>query len=280
MDAFLFPGQGAQSADMAHSMLSEYPEAKVFYDQAREICGYDLTTLGDAELGTTRYSQPAITVHSVCAFEKARSKSGDIASTAMAGFSLGEYSALYAAGIISFSDLLKLVNKRSELMQEAAEISPGAMYAIIGLEDAAIEQILEQYKDVYAVNYNCTGQLVIAGAIEPTEKAAEELLAKGARRAHRLAVNGAFHTPFMASAAEKLKAFASEIAFSSPKSPIYSNATGLPVKADTDFPEYFRIHMISPVRFTDEIRRMRSDGYENFIELGPGKVLTGLLRKI
>lgn len=280
MNAFLFPGQGAQSADMAQSMLREYPEAKSFYDQAREICGYDLTTLGDAELALTRYSQPAITVHCVCAFEKARSQSGDIASTAMAGFSLGEYTALYAAGVIGFEDLLKLVSKRSELMQDAAETSPGAMFAIIGLEDAAIEQVLKQYNEVYAVNYNCSGQLVIAGAIEPTEKAAEELLAKGARRAHRLAVNGAFHTPFMSSAAEKLKVFASEISFSAPKSPIYSNATGLPVAAATDFPEYLRTHMISPVRFTDEIRRMRADGYENFIELGPGKVLTGLLRKI
>jgi [acyl-carrier-protein] S-malonyltransferase len=166
-------------------------------------------------------------------------------------------------------------------MQLASDRNPAAMYAILGLTDDHVEACLSKIDGVYPVNYNCPGQLVIAGTVEAAEKAAAELLALGARRAMKLAVNGAFHSPYMKEAAASLKEFARTMHFTpAPAAALYSNATAAPVPADTDIPSYLENHMISPVRFTDEIRRMRLDGYDEFIELGPGKVLTGLVKKI
>lgn len=280
MMSYLFPGQGAQSANMATEIISEFPEAAALYEEAQAVTGIDLVHLSVETLSQTRFSQLAIIVHSIACLQKHRSWRSDSSTVAMAGFSLGEYTALYASGVIEYSDLLALVNKRADLMQSAAEMNPGAMYAIIGLPEQTIEETLKEYHHVYAANYNCPGQLVIAGETESTGKAAEKLLSLGARRAHRLQVNGAFHTPMMSEAATKLRTYASSISFSSPKSPLYSNATAMPVPENTDFAEYLSTHMISPVRFTDEIRRMHSDGYDTHIELGPGHVLTGLVKKI
>ena len=281
MKAYLFPGQGSQTVQMSAEITAAYPAASALYLEALTITGVDLMHLTEDQLSQTRYSQLAIIVHSVASLEAYRS-AADTSSepVALAGFSLGEYTALYAAGVIGFVDLLLLVNERARLMQLASEKTPGAMYAILGLSDEQVETCLSQIDDVYPVNYNCEGQLVIAGTVTAAEKAATELLALGARRAMRLAVNGAFHCPLMAEAAASLKKFASTLSFAPPTVPLYSNATGAVVPSDVDFPTYLEKHMVSPVRFTDEIRRMRLDGYDEFVELGPGKVLTGLLKKI
>ncbi|MEI8201075.1 MAG: ACP S-malonyltransferase [Eubacteriales bacterium] len=294
MKAYIFPGQGAQTLQMSAEITAAFPASLSLYEKALGITGLDLLHLTEEQLAQTRYAQLAIIVHSVASLEKERAGSSDTASAditgtssaglpepvGLAGFSLGEYTALYAAGIIDFAGLLNLVNERARLMQLAADKNPGAMYAILGLSDEHVEACLSKIKDVYPVNYNCPGQLVIAGTVEAAEKAAARLLALGARRAMKLAVNGAFHSPFMAEAAASLKEFARTITFAPSTAAVYSNATALPMPAVVDIPAYLETHMVSPVHFTDEIRRMRLDGYDEFIELGPGKVLTGLVKKI
>ena len=281
MKAYLFPGQGAQTLQMSAEITAVYPASLTLYKEALQVTGIDLLNISEEQLAQTRYSQLAIIVHSVASLEKERAASGSSEQIGLAGFSLGEYTALYAAGILGFADLLALVNERARLMQLSADKNPGAMYAILGLTDDHVEACLSKIEGVYPVNYNCPGQLVIAGTVEAAEKAAAELLALGARRAMKLAVNGAFHSPYMKEAAASLKEFARTIHFTPPPAAaLYSNATAAPIPSDTDMPSYLENHMISPVRFTDEIRRMRVDGYDEFIELGPGKVLTGLVKKI
>jgi [acyl-carrier-protein] S-malonyltransferase len=304
MKAYLFPGQGAQTLQMSTEITAAYPAAYSLYKEAGKITGVDLLNVTEEQLTQTRYSQLAIIVHSVASLEKERADAAQAAAAeqieqtgqigqehdlsdraiGLAGFSLGEYTALYAAGIIGYTDLLMLVNERARLMQTASDKNPGAMYAIMGLSDEHVETCLAKIKDVYPANYNCPGQLVIAGTIDAAENAAAQLLSLGARRAIRLAVNGAFHSPFMAEAASALKEYARTIHFSPVATTsagiLYSNASASPVPSDTDIPSYLETHMISPVRFTDEIRRMRLDGYDEFVELGPGKVLTGLVKKI
>ena len=280
MKSYLFPGQGAQTVTMAEEIISDFPAAIPFYDEARDVIGTDFRNLTAEQLEQTRYAQLAIVIHSVACLEKQWAGFPRSESVAMAGFSLGEYTALYAAGVVGFPDLLRLVNERARLMQEAAVRSPGAMFAIIGLADENVEKIISEYDAVYAVNYNCPGQLVIAGKTETTEAAAEKLLAAGARRAHRLSVNGAFHTPMMGDAAKALARFSAGISFRRPRTPLYSNTSADRMDEDTDFPTYLERHMISPVRFTEEIRKLRADGYEEHVELGPGRVLTGLVKKI
>jgi [acyl-carrier-protein] S-malonyltransferase len=267
---------------MAEEMISAYPQAASLYKEAEEITGIDLTRLTGEELAQTRYSQLAIVVHSVASLMKERSENpeSESSTTAYAGFSLGEYTALFAAGVLPYPKLLRLVNERARIMQEAAEKTPGAMYAILGLTDERVESALSAIDDVYPVNYNCPGQLVIAGTEAAAEQAAAELLALGARRAMRLSVNGAFHSPLMAVAAGELREFASTLEFAPLSVPLYSNATGGRVLPDTDWPSYLEAHACSPVRFTKEIRTMREDGYDEFVEIGPGKVLTGLVKKI
>ncbi len=281
MRAYLFPGQGAQTVQMAEEILTAFPAAAALYKEAQEITGLDLTNLTEEELGQTRYSQPAIVVHSAASLLREHEQNPVTEySPALAGFSLGEYTALHAAGVITFTDLMRLVDVRSRLMQETAESVPGAMYAVIGLADEAVENCLSSYADVYPVNYNCNGQLVIAGLEASAAEAAAELQNIGARRVMRLAVNGAFHTPLMSSAAARLREFAATLSFASLDMPLYSNATGARVTAPIDWPSYLETHMISPVRFTAEIRTMREDGYTDFTEVGPGKVLSGLVKKI
>jgi [acyl-carrier-protein] S-malonyltransferase len=280
MKAYLFPGQGAQTVQMADEIIAAFPAAGSLYGEALAVTGIDLRNLSSEQLEQTRFAQLAIVVHSVASLEKERTSETEPSPVAMAGFSLGEYTSLYAAGVLGFSDLLLLVNQRATLMQSAAELRPGAMFAVIGLSDDQIEKVLVDYPEVYPVNYNYPGQLVIAGEVMAAESAAERLLSLGAKRAHRLLANGAFHTPHMTEAAAALRTFASTLRFSAPNSPLYSNVTAALLPQDTDFPSYLEKHMVSPVRFTEEILRMRNDGYTDTVELGPGRILTGLVKKI
>lgn len=280
MKAYLFPGQGAQSPQMAEEMIAAFPAAKALYGEALAVTGIDLRNLSAEQLEQTRFAQLAIVVHSIASLEKERASELDPSTIAMAGFSLGEYTSLYAAGVLGFSDLLLLVNERAALMQSAAGRRPGAMFAVIGLPDDLIEKVLEDYPEVYPVNYNYPGQLVIAGEVSAAEAAAEKLLSLGAKRAHRLLANGAFHTPHMNEAAAALRAFASDLRFCAPHALLYSNVTAARIPEDADFPAYLEKHMVSPVRFTEEIIRMRNDGYTDTVELGPGRILTGLVKKI
>lgn len=280
MKSYLFPGQGTQTESMADEIIAEFPKARAYYETTRDVLGVDLTSLSREQLENTRFAQLAIVVHSVASLEKRISSLKEAEDAVAAGFSLGEYTALYAAGIIGFIDLIRLVNERARLMQEASKRNPGSMFAIIGLPDEKVEEIVARYKNVYAVNYNCPGQLVIAGEAIETENAAEALLSEGARRAHRLAVNGAFHTPLMGEAAAELKRYAESISFRVPQIPVYSNFSADRIPASVLFPEYLEMQMISPVRFTEEIRKIREDGYPEHIEIGPGRVLSGLTKKI
>lgn len=282
MNAYVYPGQGAQTESMAKELVAAFPPAASFYRDAKEITGLDLLSLSTEDLAQTRFSQLAIIVHSIASLDRILSESSPetAENTASAGFSLGEYTALYAAGVVTYPDVLILVNERARLMQFAAEKYPGAMYAVIGLSDQEVQEITSGIPDVYPVNYNCPGQVVIAGLTKAAEKAAATLSEKGARRVIKLAVNGAFHTPLMADCSERLSEFAAGISFRPALLPLYSNATAGKLSSEIDFPAYLALHMVSPVRFTEEIRAMRADGYTDFREVGPGNVLTGLIRKI
>jgi [acyl-carrier-protein] S-malonyltransferase len=201
----------------------------------------------------------------------------------LAGFSLGEYAALGAARVLDLESLMNLLQKRSEYMQAACEQTDGAMYAILGLQDEQVEAVCAQseFKNkVFPANYNCPGQLVISGHAEPTASAAEACKEAGAKRAVQLQVAGAFHTPLMNAAAEQLAAYASALPFQTAALPVYSNFTAAPVPADVDPAAYLATHMISPVRWTSEVQQIIADGHTSFIEFGPGKVLSGLIRKI
>lgn len=280
MRAYLFPGQGTQTEKMADELIHSYPPAAKIYKTVEDITGVNLVNLKEEDHTLTRYAQLAIITYGLASLAQHRETEAEQESPALVGFSLGEYTALCAAGILSLEDLLLLVNERANLMHREAAKIPGAMYAIMGLDNETIEACVAEYNGVYPVNYNCPGQLVIAGVMGETEKAAEKLLSLGAKRAIRLNVIGAFHTPLMAPAAALLREYAqNQISFASPKEKVYSNVTGGLLPIDTNFPEYLEKHMISPVRFSDEIQALRAAGCNEFIEVGPGKVLTGFIKK-
>lgn len=288
MKAFVFSGQGSQKEGMGQALFAASQAAARVYEQAADTVELDILNLNEQQLQQTKYAQLAIVTMSMAAWaayeEAAEAQAG--ASTdpsAFAGFSLGEYSALGAAGILKLTDLLKLTAVRADLMQEAASKQPGSMYAVIGLQDESVEEILSRppYSGrVFPVNYNCPGQLVISGLSEPAEQAAEALKSAGARRIVKLNVNGAFHTHYMSAAAEALKQYAGQLEFAEPSGIIYSNADAVRVPANTDWPQRLYDHMCSPVRWTSEVNSMRTDGFCQYIEFGYGRVLTGLLRKI
>jgi [acyl-carrier-protein] S-malonyltransferase len=284
MQGFLFSGQGSQKENMGIPLAQANRKAALIYEEASDLTGIDILSLSGEQLEQTRYAQLAIVTMSVAAWSAYTSVDAESAAGhAFAGFSLGEYSALTAAGVIDLHQLIDLVTIRSQLMQEAADETPGTMFAIIGMSDDAVEEVLNQSQfsgRVFPVNYNCPGQLVISGLAQPAEEAAEALLAAGARRSIKLNVSGAFHTPFMESAAVKLREYAANMSFGQSNGIIYSNANAATVSTDINWPEHIYQHMISPVRWTDEIRQMQSDGCEKFIEFGYGKVLQGLVRKI
>ena len=280
MKAFVFPGQGAQFVGMGKSLYDTMPEAKALFDKANDILGFSITDImfggTDEELKQTKVTQPAIFLHSVIL---AKSLGEEFAPDMVAGHSLGEFSALVAAGALSFEDGLKLVSKRA--MQKACEAAPSTMAAIIGLEDKIVEEVCQSIPEVVvAANYNCPGQLVISGSIEGIDKACAMLTEKGAKRALKLNVGGAFHSPLMESARVELQAAIEAAPFKAPVCPVYQNVDAKPY---TD-PEKIKANLIAqltaPVRWTQTVQNMIADGADTFIEVGPGSVLCGLVKKV
>ena len=280
--AYIFPGQGSQFVGMGKDLYESSPLAKSLFDEANHILGFAITDImfaGDEEaLKQTRVTQPAIFLHSVIQ----RQVLGEAFTPDMvAGHSLGEFSALVASGVLTFEQGLRLVAKRAEAMQKACELERGTMAAILGLDDAVVEQVCKDTEGVVTpANYNCPGQLVISGAYEAVEQAYETLKAAGAKGALILPVGGAFHSALMKPAEEELAKAIGEITFQKPLCPIYQNVT---TTAMTD-PETIKKNLIAqltaPVKWTQSVQQMIQDGATTFVELAPGKVLQGLVKKI
>lgn len=282
MNAYVFPGQGAQFPGMGKDLYEKYPLAQQLFENANDILGFSITDAmfeGSADdLKETKVTQPAIFLHSVVLSKVL----GDSFKPDMvAGHSLGEFSALVANGTLSFEDGLKLVAQRAQAMQKACELQPGTMAAVLGLEDAVVEQLCQEVPGVVvAANYNCPGQLVISGEVEAVNQACEKLKGAGARRALVLPVGGAFHSPLMQPAREELAAAIETTAFSTPSCPIYQNVTAMAVTDTEQIRKNLIAQLTAPVRWTQSVRQMVADGASNFIEVGPGKVLQGLVKKI
>lgn len=278
--AYVFPGQGAQFSGMGKDLYENNASAKALFDKADEILGFSITDImfgGTAdELKQTKVTQPAVFLHSVIL-----AKVLGVKPDAVAGHSLGEFSALVVSGAVSFEDGLRLVSKRAMAMQKCCENRPGGMAAILGLDDAVVEQACADIDGVVvAANYNCPGQLVISGADEAVDAACARLKEAGARRALRLPVGGAFHSPLMEDARAELEQAIAEVEFHTPVCPIYQNVDARP---QTD-PEKIKANLIAqltaPVRWTQIVRNMLADGVSEFTELGPGNVLQGLIKKV
>ncbi len=282
MKAYIFPGQGAQFSGMGLDLFESSALAQDLFNQANDILGFSITDImfeGTAEdLKETKVTQPAIFLHSVIL---AKTLGDDFKPEMVAGHSLGEFSALVANGTLSFEVALELVSQRAQAMQKACEIKPSTMAAVLGLEDKIVEEICEQTPGiVVAANYNCPGQLVISGEIESINKACESAKEKGARMAMVLPVGGAFHSPLMEPAREQLAAAIENTTFNDPICPIYQNVTASAVSDASDIKNNLIAQLTAPVRWTQTIQQMIADGGTEFIELGPGKVLQGLMRKI
>jgi [acyl-carrier-protein] S-malonyltransferase len=282
MKAYLFPGQGAQFEGMGKDLYEKSLEAKALFNKANEILGFNITEImffGTAEdLKQTNVTQPAIFLHSVISVKLL---ADEFKPEMVAGHSLGEFSALVAAQSLSFEDGLKLVYQRALAMQEACEIQPSTMAAVLGLEDAVVEEVCAATQGiVVAANYNCPGQLVISGSVEAVNQACETMKERGAKRALLLPVGGAFHSPFMEPAREKLAKAIMETAFNKPICPIYQNAVAKAVSDKDVIKQNLIAQLTAPVRWTQSIQQMIADGGDLFVEVGPGKVLTGLMRSI
>lgn len=282
MKAYIFPGQGAQFSGMGLDLFESSAEAQELFNQANDILGFSITDTmfkGSAEdLKQTKVTQPAIFLHSVIL---AKTLGEDFKPEMVAGHSLGEFSALVANGTLAFDSALKLVSQRAQAMQKACEIQPSTMAAVLGLEDKVVEDVCQETEGiVVAANYNCPGQLVISGEIEAIDKACKTLSEKGARRALVLPVGGAFHSPLMEPAREQLASAIENTNFNEPLCPIYQNVTASAVNNAADIKKNLIAQLTAPVRWTQTIQQMIADGGTEFIELGPGKVLQGLMRKI
>lgn len=282
MKAVVFPGQGAQFVGMGKALFEQSPLAKSYFEKANEILGFRITDVmfeGDAEaLKRTEVTQPAIFIHSVV---EALLEGDSFNPSMVAGHSLGEFSALVAAGVLTFEDGLKLVAQRAQAMQEACGLQRGTMAAVLGLEDAVVEEVCETIEGVVvAANYNCPGQLVISGAYEAVELACEKMKESGARRALILPVGGAFHSPLMAPAKEALASAIEATTFSSPKCPIYQNVSATAVTDSERLKAQLIAQLTAPVKWTQSVQQMIEDGATSFTEYGPGKVLQGLIKKI
>ena len=282
MKAYIFPGQGAQFSGMGKDLFENSKTAYELFNNANEILGFKISDVmfnGSAEdLKQTSVTQPAIFLHSVIL---AMSKENEILPAMVAGHSLGEFSALVINKSISFEDGLKLVSIRANAMQKACENNPGTMAAVLGLEDKLVENVCSEVNGtVVAANYNCPGQLVISGELNAIELACEKLKEIGARRALVLPVGGAFHSPLMEDAKRELENAINETIFSDPICPIYQNVSGLPYSSEIEIKENLISQLTSPVKWTQSINKMTQDGAKEFIEVGPGRVLQGLVRKI
>ena len=282
MKAYIFPGQGAQFSGMGKDLFENSKTAYELFNNANEILGFKISDVmfnGSAEdLKQTSVTQPAIFLHSVIL---AMSKENEISPAMVAGHSLGEFSALVINKSISFEDGLKLVSIRANAMQKACENNPGTMAAVLGLEDNLVENICSEVEGtVVAANYNCPGQLVISGELNAIELACEKLKEIGARRALVLPVGGAFHSPLMEEAKRELENAINETIFSDPICPIYQNVSGLPFSSEFEIKENLISQLTSPVKWTHSINQMVEHGAKEFIEVGPGRVLQGLVRKI
>jgi len=282
MKAFVFPGQGAQYPGMGKDLYDNSPIARELFDKANNILGFEITKImfeGTAdELKQTNVTQPAIFLHSVILSKVL----GDKFQPEMtAGHSLGEFSALVAAGALSFEDGLTLVSKRAQAMQKACVAQPSTMAAIVGLEDEVVEQVCAEVDGiVVAANYNCPGQLVISGAVDAVNQACELLKSKGAKRALVLPVGGAFHSPLMEPAREELAAAIEATAINAPMCPVYQNVDAKPQTDPVAIKKNLIAQLTGPVRWTQTVRNMIADGATTFTELGPGKVLQGLVNKV
>lgn len=282
MKAYVFPGQGAQFTGMGKDLYEQSPLAKELFEKANEILGFRITDImfeGTAEeLKETKVTQPAVFLHSVIL---AKTLEADFEPQMVAGHSLGEFSALVANDALSFEDGLRLVSKRALAMQKACEITPSTMAAVLGLEDSIVEDVCASIDGiVVAANYNCPGQLVISGETSAVEKACEAMKAAGAKRALLLPVGGAFHSPMMEPAREELAAAIEATTFSTPICPVYQNVTASAVSDPEEIKKNLIIQLTAPVRWTQSVQQMIKDGASLFTEVGPGKVLIGLVGKI
>ena len=282
MKAYIFPGQGAQFSGMGLDLYEKSPLAQELFEQANQILGFKITDImfeGSAEdLKETKVTQPAIFLHSVIL---AKTLGDTFKPDMVAGHSLGEFSALVANGALNFEDGLRLVSQRALAMQKACEIQPSTMAAVLGLEDAIVENVCSNIDGVVvAANYNCPGQLVISGEIDAINKACEAMKEAGAKRALVLPVGGAFHSPLMEPAREELAAAIENTHFSKPSCPIYQNVTANAVIDETAIKANLISQLTAPVRWTQSVQQMIADGATLFTEVGPGNVLQGLVKKI
>lgn len=282
MNAYVFPGQGSQFRGMGQDLYQNSDAARQLFDQANQVLGYDLTKImfegSDEDLKQTIYTQPAVFLHGVVMALTTDSFVPEM----VAGHSLGELSALTAAGVLSFEDGLRLASIRATAMQRACELAPSTMAAVLGLADAAIEEVCAGITEeiVVPANYNCPGQVVISGSVAGIQLAEERLKAAGAKRVVPLAVSGAFHSPFMEPARNEFAEAVKTMTFNAPSCPVYQNVNAEAVTDPQQIKENLIAQLTSPVRWTQSVERMVADGATSFFECGPGKVLQGLIKKI